>query len=185
MSQRFLRTVPRAGAKLQGRFFQCRPDETGLSMFLREGELAGAEELPRFQSACGLPCRSPAVWPLDGADLEQCSLTVHSEVTQLPYGHLHHETDTCPDEDQAERLALLVTKRGDLVTLRQDARRETVRDDPPRQRLERGEPLREPGRRAPPAARLDLRRARGPRRPSASRSRRSSSPSASPPRSRS
>jgi hypothetical protein len=69
-------------------------------MFLREAELANDEELPRFQSAYRLPSRDlPSVWPLERADLEQCTLTVHPEKTELPYGHLHHETDTCPDED--------------------------------------------------------------------------------------
>ena len=83
---------------------------------MREAELANDVELPRFQSAYQLPSGDlPALWPLDGADLEQCSLTIHPDETELPYGHLHYETDNCPDEDQAERLALLVTKRGTLL----------------------------------------------------------------------
>ena len=57
----------------------------------------------------------PAVWPVGGDDLDQCSLAVRPEKTDLPYGHLHFETTQCPDEDQAERLALLVTKRGALL----------------------------------------------------------------------
>ena len=70
---------------MQGRQFRCKDGEVGISLFLREREVARDEDLHGFQRA--YPLRSgdlPAVWPVGTDDLEQCGLAFKPVLTEQP-----------------------------------------------------------------------------------------------------
>lgn len=115
--ERFIRRISRGGGKLQGKLFLCREGERGISLYARMAELDSDDALPAFQQYYKLRSGDlPAVWPLLLDDLVHVKLEAHVVRQSDHYGHLHWETTECPNEEQAEQLAMRVTQRGPLLS---------------------------------------------------------------------
>lgn len=112
----FIRRVTKGGPPIS-RDFQCRHDETYLSLFLCANSLATDEGLRDFQRRYRLPRSGdlPALWAIPRADLADAGLEPQLRRDDtIPYGELHYGTD-CPDEDKADILARKAAQAGCLL----------------------------------------------------------------------
>ena len=100
------------GSSAAPEWFECGPDEAGISLYLRVENLATAEGVLAFQlhSARGSGDLF-AIWEISREILESCKLAIVPVLDdQDPvYGHLHHETRPCPSSEAAFDLAKSAT----------------------------------------------------------------------------
>src|SRR4051812_44389457 len=86
--------------------FMCRSEETGVSLHIREGELASLGSLPAYQRSFPLPSgHFPGICEVDITCFGDMETPVVAKRPGNPYGEQHRLIEPCPDLDQAAQLA--------------------------------------------------------------------------------